>query len=172
MKSLFSLGLASVVVLGLVGASARADIMYTINPDLSVTRSGSDSAEDIAVSIINNSNFVVQQLHMNDSQSYNLFGFDGDESSTPGVTFGPILNNDNAFVNFGMATMFGPNGLAPGATATLGLENDHGGANGLLVDVFVTQSVSAVPEPATLALFGLGVAGLAVVRMRRNPPAV
>jgi hypothetical protein len=45
---------------------------------------------------------------------------------------------------------------------------DAGGANYFIDDVSATASASDVPEPASVALFGLGLAGLAALRRKRG----
>jgi hypothetical protein len=44
-------------------------------------------------------------------------------------------------------------------------------SNGTLNSIFVRSDIDAVPEPATLALFGAGLAGLVASRRRRKAKA-
>ena len=56
--------------------------------------------------------------------------------------------------------------ISPGVNWIQVLAEDHGGAT--FFDLKLTGDVASVPEPATMLLFGIGIAGLAAARIRRN----
>jgi len=87
-------------------------------------------------------------------------------------TFDAIIGNDPGATGGGLLVSYSFNVLAAG-TSLLGFSNAIF-LNSALAEITVTalpttlQAVAAIPEPQTLALFALGLAGLLLARGRRN----
>jgi hypothetical protein len=129
-----------------------------------------DGSEDTYIGVINNYGSSIKSLTLTTSPF--AFSFDGDGIDAFGAPSNPMdltgYGGPNAFfTNF---TSNGTTGTvnfinpipANGGTDYFSLEEPLAGAN------FVVTVGAAVPEPTSLALFGLGTVGLAGWRLRRN----
>jgi hypothetical protein len=156
------------------------NVLLTINAGGTVTSSNPsgtpnyDGSDDVYVGILNNTSKTLNHFLLHGSTSFggSFGGQDGDGmcqtsrfgtaslcSSAPqngshdyapnGVTFTPISASDG-YVDFA-------GGLAPGGSGFFSLEAPATAGN-------ITIST---PEPATLAILGLGLAGLGLVRRRK-----
>lgn len=166
---------------------ARADVMLTVTNGASpgtfnVTSSGSTQSDGV-VDVVNHSSYVISQLAVTSTVANTFNKFDGDGPfgggyTGPNQTFSNVNSGGKfADVNFTGATIFGPLGLAPGATGYFGVEG-HPSTGG---DPFFTIHSSSfpaivtqatpIPEPGTMMIFGMGLAGLAGYRLRRKQTA-
>jgi len=151
------------------GAAPDCNLVITFNPNGSVTTSGPggnyDFSEDALVGVVNNSGHVINSFAISGSF---IFGFDGDginrylgipnnAMDTTGNYGGPQAWFNITDVNSGIVNFIG--GIANGATAFFSLEES--------INIDEPPVIGGVPEPATLALFGFGLAGLAT-RFRRK----
>ncbi len=139
-----------------------------------------EGSEDTLVGVINNSGQTINQIGLTGS---NIFGFEGDgvcsliscggsfsgkfdASGYAGIGSGgqtetfTITDSNNGIVNFA-------GGLLDGQTAWFSLEEDLSAASFQITTVNNNPVTSAVPEPMTLALLGVGVFGLGAARRRR-----
>ena len=138
----------------------------TIGPNL---LSPYDGIEDTLVGIINNSGKTIFSLTF--SGSY-LFGFDGDGLQTYGsglgsdpTGYGGMTSPHDEYTFFtniiGYDTgtaVFGSSGIPDGGTAYFSLEEAPS----------LNLTPVSVPEPGSLALFGLGLLGLGFFAWRRG----
>jgi len=153
------------------GTAPDCNFIITFNSDGSITTSGPggnyDGSDDALVGVHNNSGHSISSFALSGS---NIFGFDGDGidgflgiannlMDTSGYggpnAYYTVTDANTGFVNFITA-------IANGSTEFFSLEES--------IDLSAPPVIgppSGVPEPATLALFGFGLAGLAT-RFRRK----
>jgi len=110
-------------------------------------------------------------MTLNGGGAFDLFGLDGaTENSTEtnqlsilGMFSGSIVDIDGVFDSYSLS---GFQNLV--SVEFSSVNSDTFNFGGFSVDNLQLNAVSAVPEPATLALFGIGLAGLGFARKKKN----
>ena len=161
------------MLLGPSRASAGPVLTIADGPggSLVATYNGAPIDEDDAITVVNNSSQIVQRLHITGPT---LFAFEGDgvfggSYQGPFQTFANVTPSSADVIFSGPPSTFSVPGIAPGASAQFGVENESGTLSNLS-SAAVTQAVPT-PEPTSLALFGMIAAGAGYAGWRRRHAA-
>jgi hypothetical protein len=169
----------------LAACTAQAGIVYTVSDDgaggftiagVTAADNGPDftssgatlplDTDDVLIKFINQSSSTLLDIFVQGNGS-DPFGFDA--SGAWGGSYvppdGSVALNPNAACNFCDTgdILFLNGGLIPGANAFVSLEDD---GNGLFANASLSIADSDAPEPASMALVGLGVAALVFMRRK------
>jgi hypothetical protein len=147
--------------------SADCQIIITYNPDGSITTTQTpgigpfDGIEDTYVGVVNNSGHTIFSTALH-SATLPIAGFDGDSGfggdfdySGPDTSF-TVIDSNTLIVNYNRGANAA--GLADGHVARFTLEED----------IELSRGGILTPEPATLAVFGIGLLGAALIRRRQG----
>lgn len=168
-----------------IGASSSCSILFEftsgggINTYFDSNIGPYDGSDDVLVGVINNSSATVNSLGLTGyGNGGGIFAFDSDGLSTytgtsydptgyagPNITFSNIstttVADDTGTVNF-------TGGLAAGASAYFSLESSP---DSIQQGGTIAPTTPSVPEPGTVALFGLGLPVLGLMARRRKATA-
>lgn len=187
--ALFTAGAAQAVPLftqcPAVGAAAGCAVLYTFNANGSVTTSvdntisSTDGVEDTLAGVLNLSGHAINFITLSGVgvNGIPLFSFDSDGGSSipnpgtgPGATyFGQYFDANNVLLGTTIFSAISPDqktgtidfaGLTDGGRAWFVLEDQ--------ISFKAPPVVGGVPEPASLALLGIGLAGLGATRHRKQ----
>lgn len=167
---------------GGLGNATDCNLVITFNANGSITTSGPggtfESIEDALIGVVNNTGHAITGFHLSNTGQI-IMGFDGDGidvytfDDSPSLheqNIGPVGTNPDTtgyggfnawFTNIAPTldsgdVMFANGGIMAGHTDFFSLE----------LPASINLVVTNTPEPATLALLGAGLAGLAVRRRR------